>query len=145
VFLKKIINNFKIKIMTAKNFFTFQGIMNMAFGLGLMLVPQMMVDTYGTTKSIVTDVFDIIARGYGTLLFGLGITAFLMRNAQPSLARYAYLAGTVIACILVTTIHIKAILDGTENSMAWLTVLITGSIGVWSGLLLSKEKQDILV
>jgi hypothetical protein len=130
--------------MTAKNFFIYQGILNLAFGLGLLITPQMMVDTYGTTKLTVTDTFDIVARGYGTLLTGLGITALIMRNTKPSLARYAYLIGTLLSSLLVTIIHIKAIFQGTENNLAWITVLVTGSIAVWSGLLFSKEKRDVL-
>jgi hypothetical protein len=131
--------------MTAKNFFICQAILNISFGLGLLLTPQMLIDMYGVQKSDVSGMFDVACRSYGTLLTSLGITAFLMRDSKPSLARYYYLFGTCIAGFLVTIVHLKAIFQGVESNMAWLVVLSTSLIMVWSGLLVSKENKEILV
>jgi hypothetical protein len=128
--------------MTAKNFFYCQAILNISFGLGLLLTPQMLVDMYGAQKTDVTDIFDVISRSYGTLLTSLGITAYLMRDSEPSLARYYYLFGTCIAGLLVTLVHLKGIFQGVENPMAWLVVLSTSLITVWSGLVVSKENKE---
>jgi uncharacterized membrane protein len=130
--------------MTAKNFFIYQTLLNLGFGLGLLFVPQMMLDTYGGQKVDVTGAFEIVARGYGTGLIGLGIAAYLMRNAKASLARYAFLVATCVTGVLVTIVHIRAILRGDENSLGWVTVLLLVIVIAWSGMLLSKEKTDVL-
>ncbi len=130
--------------MTTKNFFTFQTILNFGFGLGLFFFPQMMVDTYGGQKTDVGGTFEIVARGYGTALIGLGIAGFLMRNAGASLARYAFLVATCVSAVLVTGVHIRALLRGDENSLGWLTVVLLGIIVAWSGLLVSKEDRKAL-
>ena len=130
--------------MTTKNFFTFQTLLNFGFGLGLFFFPQMMVDTYGGQKTDVGGTFEIVARGYGTALIGLGIAGFLMRNAGASLARYAFLVATCVSAILVTMVHIRALLRGDENSLGWITVLLLGIIVAWSGMLISKEDRKVL-
>jgi hypothetical protein len=131
-------------MMTAKNFFLCQALLNTSFGLGLLFMPQMLVDMYGAQKSDVSGTFDLIARSYGTLLTSLGIMAFLMRDAKPSLARYVYLLGTSLAGLLVTVVHLKAIFQGVENNLAWIIVLSTSLIMFWSGLLVSKEDRKVL-
>lgn len=131
--------------MTAKNFFYCQAILNISFGLGLLLTPQMLMDMYGVQKTDVSGMFDTVSRSYGTLLTSLGITAFMMLDSKPSLARYYYLFGTAIAGFLVTVVHLKAIFQGVENSMSWLIVLSTSLIMVWSGLLVSRENKEGLV
>jgi hypothetical protein len=130
--------------MTAKNFFYCQALLNISFGLGLLLTPQMLMDMYSVQTSDVSGMLDVIARSYGTLLTSLGIMAFLMRDAKPSLARYVYLFGTAIAGFLATVVHLKAILQGVENNLSWLVVLSTSIIMVWSGYLVSKEDRKTL-
>ena len=130
--------------MTAKNLFLYQTILNLSFGIGLLFVPQMMINMYGVQKVDISGSFDIVARGYGTALIGFGITAYLMRNAKASLARYAFLVATCVAGGLLTILHIRAILRGDENSLGWLIVLLLVIVTAWSGMLLSKEKTDVL-
>jgi hypothetical protein len=87
--------------MTAKNFFLCQTILNISFGLGLLLTPQMLVDMYVVQKTDVTDMFDVV-------------------------------------------VHLKGIFQGVENPMAWLVVLSTSLITVWSGLVVSRENKEVL-
>lgn len=130
--------------MTTRNFFIYQSILNLAFGIGLLLAPQMMLDTFGGQKTDLTGTLEIVVRGYGTSLMALGIAAYLMRKAKFSLAMYAFLVASFVAAILVIIIHVRAILRGDENSLGWLTVLLIGIIAAWSGLLISKEKRATL-
>ena len=104
----------------------------------------MMLDTYGGQKTDVGGTFEIVARGYGTALIGLGIAGLLMRNAGASLARYAFLVATCVSAVLVTMIHIRALLRGDENSLGWITVVLLGIIVAWSGMLISKEDRKTL-
>ena len=130
--------------MTTKNFFLYQALLNISFGLGLLFVPQMIVDTYAVHKIDVTDLFDMMARSYGTALTGLGVSAYLMRDAQPSTARYAFLLATCVTGVLVTIVHLRAIFQGVENNLAWGTVILLLIVTAWSGWLVSKEDAKTL-
>jgi inner membrane protein involved in colicin E2 resistance len=130
--------------MTAKNFFIFQTFLSVSFGIGLILAPQMLIDMYANQKAEISGILDTISRGYGTLLTAFGILAYLSRNAKPSQLRQAFFISSCIGNTLVTIVHIRAILQGTENTLSWTIVLATAAAAVWSGLLLSKEKEQIL-
>ncbi len=129
--------------MTTKNFFIYQFLLNASFGIGLLLMPQMMVDMYGTDKTPVTGSFEVVARAYGSLLTVFGIFGWTMRPSEPSLIRYNFFLITLLAGVLALIIHIRAMLQGVENSMVWVIILSVGLLTVWSGLLLSKEKTQI--
>lgn len=130
--------------MTTRNFFIYQSLLNASFGIGLLFMPQFLVDTYMTEKGEISGTLDFIARSYGTALIGFSSIAFMMRDSKPSLARYAFLLATCVTGILVTIVNIRAILQGVENNLAWGTVLLLIVIIAWSGLLVSKEKAQIL-
>ena len=127
--------------MTAKNFFYYVIIIDLMFGLGLLIAPQMVVDMYAAQKGIMLGTFDVLARGYGTLLTTLGIGAYWARNAGPSVGRQALFIIGMVSGILASILHIWAIQSGVENSMAWSIVFFTAIAAVWAGLLLSKEKD----
>ena len=127
--------------MTTKNFFICQGIVSLAFGIPLLFASQMMVDMYAVQKTEVTGLLDLVARGYGALLIAVGVTYILIRDASPSIARRGFLQLPILGNTLATIVHVRAMLQGTENSMGWTTVLIIAALGVWSALLLSKEKD----
>ena len=58
--------------------------------------------------------------------------------------RYAFLVATCVSAVLVTMVHIRALLRGDENSLGWITVVLLGIIVAWSGLLISKEDRKTL-
>ncbi len=130
--------------MTTKNFFTYQALLNISFGLGLLFLPQMMVDMYLVQKGDMSAALDFLARSYGTALTGLGLMAYMIRDSQASLARYVFLLGTMVTGILVTCVHVRAIFQGVENNMAWGTVILLLIVTAWSGWLVSQEDPKTL-
>ncbi len=125
--------------MTNKNFFTVQGLISLLFGVPLLLAPQLMLSTYSQAES--TGVLDTILRAYGTPLIGFGVLAFLLRNTEASQTKNAYLKATIVTNVLVSIVHIRAILQGLENNLGWTTVSITLGLAIWAGILISKEKN----
>ena len=125
--------------MTTKNFFIFQAFVSLVYGIQLLFVPSMLAAVFTSQTLEVSGVLDIISRGYGTLLTAVGIAYWTARDAGASLARRSMLLLPIIGNTLVTIVHIRAILQGTENALGWTTVLITAVLAVWSGLLWSKE------
>lgn len=130
--------------MTTKNFFTYQAILNLIFGIPLLFVPQMLTDMYGTPHTDTTGTVETLSRAYGTALIGLGVCAFMVRQAQPSLARNAFLFATFVSGLLTIIVHVRAINLGFENYTGWVTVLLLVVLVVWSGLLVSKEDRKVL-
>ena len=126
--------------MTAKNFFLYVVVIDFAFGLGLLFVPQIIVDMYALEKGMDLGSFDALARGYGTLLTATGVGAYWVRNAAPSVGRQGLFIIGLVGSILVAILHIWAMQKGFENGMAWSIVLFSTIAAAWAGLLLSKEK-----
>jgi hypothetical protein len=129
--------------MTARNFFIYQAILSLGFGIPLLLVPQMLTDMYGTPHTDTTGTVETLSRGYGTLLIALGILSYMMRNVKASSAKYAFFVSVFIGNLLVTIVHIRAIIIGFENSAGWSTALLTAIAAAWAGLLMIKEKEQI--
>ena len=125
--------------MTTKFFFIAQALVSLVYGLQLLFVPTMLEAVFTSQTLEVSGVLDIISRGYGTLLTAVGIAYWTARDAGASLARRSMLLLPIIGNTLVTIVHIRAILQGTENALGWTTVLITAVLAVWAGLLWSKE------
>ena len=93
------------------------------------------------TKVEMTPKFDAIARGYATALMGVGIASYLIRDAVPSLARLGFFMLAMVTNSLVTIVGIRTLLRGEENSSAWITVLLTAFLLVWSAMLWSKDRE----
>ena len=131
--------------MTAKNFFIFQALVSLVYGLQLLFVPSMLVAVFTSQTIDMSGVLDVISRGYGTLLTAVGIGCWTAREAGASLARRSMLLMLAIVDTLVTIVHIRAIIQGSENALGWTTVLIAAVLAAWGGLLLSKETKTDLV
>jgi hypothetical protein len=129
--------------MTAKNFFIYQAILSLGFGIPLLLVPLMLTSVYVASLPDTTGTVETLSRGYGTLLIALGILSYMMRNVKAPSARYAFFVSVFIGNLLVTIVHIRAIIIGFENSAGWSTALLTAIAAVWAGLLMTKEKEQI--
>jgi hypothetical protein len=125
--------------MSLKNLLIFTGIVCLLFGLVLMICPQVLAKMIFINPDL-ADSAIATARNYGILLFGVGIATFSARNSIPSTARRAYLIQTAIAGILITVYDIYGILSGIYNSSTWGVVALTGIIGIWGLMLLTKEK-----
>ncbi len=131
--------------MTAKNFFIFQALVCLVYGLQLLFVPSMLVAVFTSQIIDMSGVLDVISRGYGTLLTALGISYWTARDAGASIARRSMLLMPAIGNTLLTIVHIRAIIQGSENALGWTTVLIAAVLAAWAGLLLSKETKTDLV
>jgi hypothetical protein len=129
--------------MTARNFFIFQAILSLGFGIPLLLVPLMLTSVYVASLPDTTGIVETLSRGYGTLLIAVGILSYMMRNVKSSSAKYAFFVSVFIGNLLVTIVHIRAIIIGFENSAGWSTALLTAIAAAWAGLLMTKEKEQI--
>jgi hypothetical protein len=126
--------------MTVKNLFIFSSVVALAFGLPLLFAPQAIIDMYAIDKSALSGIDVHVSRSFGGLLTAFSIAGFMSYNAEPSYGRRGLLIITVVNAGISTILNILAIMNGVQNSLAWLTVVAVAVIAVWAGLLLSKEK-----
>lgn len=125
--------------MTLRNLFIFNTVINLLFGVLLVLAPMILVDMYVVAPSQATAALLVISRAYGSLLLGLGVALWSARNAQASLGRRAILQMLVVANAIAAAIYIFAVLTNVYNSMGWSIVAINVTLTVWGGSLLAKE------
>ena len=126
--------------MTTKNLFIVSSLVALAFGLPLLFAPQAIIDVYAVDKATLTGITIHVSRCYGAILTAFGIAGLMSMNAGPSYGRRGLLIVTAINAALAMILNILAIMNGVENSVAWLTVVTLVVITAWAGLLLSKEK-----
>ncbi|MFN8357947.1 MAG: hypothetical protein U0Y10_26030 [Spirosomataceae bacterium] len=125
--------------MTLRNLFIFNTVINLLFGVPLVLAPKLLVDMYFVDPSQATAALLVVARAYGSLIFGLGVALWSARNAQASLGRRAILQMVVVANAIVAAIYTYAVLTNVYNSMGWSIVAINVTLAAWGGSLLAKE------
>jgi hypothetical protein len=118
--------NQKIKRYDSEKLLHLCTIIAIGFGIPLLFFPQLMIDIYAVQKTEVTGILDLASRGYGSLLIALGIACFAIRNTQSVQVRRAFLLMLAISNPLTLIVHIRAIMQNTENSMGWGTVLCLG-------------------
>ena len=119
--------------MTLRNLFIFNTVINLLFGVPLVLAPKLLVDMYFVDPSQATAALLVVARAYGSLIFGLGVALWSARNAQASLGRRAILQMVVVANAIVAAIYTYAVLTNVYNSMGWSIVAINVTLAAWGG------------
>ncbi len=128
--------------MTTKNFFIFQAVIALGYGIPLLLFPQSVLEFYSTQNTDVTaNILDFVSRSYGALLTACGVAFYYMRNSSTSQGRRALLLLPSVGNPIAVILHILAILQNIENSIGWGTVIILSVLSVWAVLLLLKEKE----
>ncbi len=126
--------------MNPKIYFIAQAIICLTFGLGLTFVPDLLGKLYLTDPNWINEGAKFIAICFGTLLISNAIANWSTRNAEMSIGRRAFLISGFLSNVFLAIVTTNAILTNIETSAAWGTVIQTIIFGIWSGLLLMKEK-----
>lgn len=85
------------------------------FSLALtwMFVPNLLLSNWGIEFSAPVG---LVGRRGAALYAGIGVMFFLARNATPSPARSALVAGLVVACLMLATLGGFELVAGHANS-----------------------------
>ena len=118
--------------MSYKIMFVITAIVALAFGVGYLVVPAIVLGFFGTETTIPVQV---VARFYGSALFALGLVLWFAKDiADANIQRnfgYALLISTVIGLILAiygSTLVIRA--------NAWIPILLYALFGLGYGFML---------
>jgi len=127
--------------MNAKNFFTVVAITQFLFAVTLVFTPDFMGQQYLTDPTLVNSVGKLLAQFYGTLLLGITVACWYLRDSSPSLGRKAMFLAVLISNLALIVIHPLAILSGVETSVAWVQVVLAVFFSVWSFMLFRQEQS----
>ncbi|PCK93024.1 hypothetical protein PsyrCH409_05040 [Pseudomonas viridiflava] len=83
-----------------------------ALAVAWMLMPAQMLANWGVGFSSEAG---LVSRRAAALYLGLGVMLFLARNAAPSVARSALVAGFVTACLTLAALGVFELLSGHAN------------------------------
>ena len=105
--------------MKLKYLFIFNAIATIMFGIGSVLMPQTLVTIFGSTLNPA----GVLMMQYGGVwLIGLGLLAWLARNASDSEARKAVILAFMVCYGVAFVVALLAQLNAVLNAFGWGTV-----------------------
>jgi hypothetical protein len=107
--------------MKLKVLFIITAIIAIVFGIAFVLIPSQVYSLYGIES---TSGLDYMGQLFGAALIGIGLIAWLSRNATHSDARKAIILGFFIADGIGFVIALIGQLNNILGSLGWLTVAI---------------------
>ena len=86
------------------------------FCIGLLAIPAFWINLYGAHADSQAT---ILLRLAGALMGGLGVMAWMGRNAEPSNSRNAMVFGLSVCNALAAAVAVQGALSGVYNQFAW--------------------------
>ena len=106
------------------------------FGLGFVLIPEIILALYGVTLTV-NGIY--ISRLLGAAFLGYGVVSWLVRNSTGSAELRAIIFALFISEILGFFITLFYQLQGTANALGWTTVAIYLLLGAGFGYFYWKK------
>jgi hypothetical protein len=107
--------------MNLKILFVITAVVTLVFGVLFIVIPDQVYSWYGINGDMQLNYMGSL---YGALLIGIGLIAWLGRNAAESDSRKAIVLAFFIADLIGFIIALVAQLHNLVNSMGWMTVAI---------------------
>jgi hypothetical protein len=107
--------------MKLETFLTIAAIIAIAFGLGFVAAPALMLTQYGIVASPGTA---IMARFFGAVLLNLGLVLFLARRVREPGTRAGIVHGSLVGAVLGLLVAIHGQRIGAVNALGWSTVAV---------------------
>lgn len=105
--------------MKLKYLFIFNAVATIIFGIGSVVIPQTLVTLFGSTLNPA----GVLMMQYGGVwLIGLGLLAWLVRNAAESEARKAVILAFMVCYGIAFIVALLAQLNAVLNAFGWGTV-----------------------
>lgn len=119
--------------MSRSTYMAVAAVLALVFGLAFLLIPARLLDLYG----IGTDEVGLyLARYVGSTYIGIGLIAWLARNAPEGPALRAVITGSFVLSAIGLVIAVFDALSGLGNALTWLTVAVYVFLAVGFGYLL---------
>lgn len=108
----------------------FAAVVAAIYGLGNVLVPAMVNEMHGIMSSPGTS---LVSRYFGAALLGIGVMAWLAREAADSDALSALLQGAFVFVLIGLIVSLHAMYAGLMNAMGWVPVIIQALLAIGFG------------
>lgn len=106
--------------MNLRTFLTIVAIVTLIYAVGLLLAPEFMSTTYGTT---VSPGETLTNRYFGVASLGLGLVTWLARGFTGASIR-PIVIGSLITCVAGLIVSLMGTLGGVMSSVGWSAVVI---------------------
>jgi hypothetical protein len=107
--------------MKLKTLLVIYAVVSLILGLGLLLVPNMVLSSYGTAPD---DIALLQTQFLGGLILSLAVMAWFARNAGPSDARNAILLAVCLSEAIGLVVALLALSSGVLPPTGWGNVAI---------------------
>ena len=107
--------------MKLETFLTIAAVIAIAFGLGFVAAPAVMLTQYGIVASPGTS---IMARFFGAALLNLGLVLFLVRRVIEPSTRIGIVHGSLIGAVVGLLVAIHGQRVGAVNALGWSSVAV---------------------
>jgi hypothetical protein len=125
--------------MNSKNLLTLQSVVAILFGLGLVFIPQQLLEPYLNNAGDLNIVGQTVGSIYGAALMAIGVGCWIARNDTfPK----SWIYGILVAHVINLYIYLSAYFHGTFTSIVWTSIILSGIIELWAGYLLFIKKQE---
>jgi hypothetical protein len=114
------------------------------FGIGLVLIPQTVVSSYGRELSV-TGIY--LARLLGAAFLGFGVITWLIRNVDPNPTTRALSLAIFVMDMSAAIISIAGQVSNppVTNALGWTTVAIYLALGAgWGALYFFRPGKTVL-
>lgn len=108
-------------------FLLFVAVVSILYGLGNLLAPAWINEMHGVPSSAGTS---LLSRYFGASLLGVGVMAWLARNASNSDALLAFMRGGLVIAVAGLIVSLHATTTGLMNALGWVPVIIQALLGV---------------
>jgi nitrate reductase gamma subunit len=107
--------------MKLETFLTIAAILAIAFGVGFLFMPALMLTQYGI---VATPGTAIMARFFGVTILNLGLVLFLARRVIELATRTGIVRGSLIGAVLGLLVAIHGQRNGSVNALGWSSVAV---------------------
>ena len=107
-------------------FLLFVAFVSILYGLANLLAPAWINEIHGVPSSPGTS---LLARYFGASLLGVGLMAWLARNAADSDALLAFMRGGLVIAVAGLAVSLHATMSGLMNALGWMPVIIQALLG----------------
>ena len=115
--------------MKLNTLFTITAVVSLAYAIGLLLMPAMLLTMYGVTSGPGEQ---LMAQLFGAELVAVGLVAWFARNITDSSTRQAILLAFLISQFVGVIVTVMGTLSGRFNALGWSSVAIYLFLGLGS-------------
>jgi hypothetical protein len=107
--------------MRSSTAFLIGAVLALAFGLGFLLMPAMVLSIYGVAGDVPTA---LMGRFFGVALLQVGATLWLLKETRDAATQRGLALGGAIGAACGIVVALMGTLAGTLNAMGWSVVAI---------------------